>query len=175
MNIKTNLVGAYNLSNILAAVCIGKYFKIDDEKIKKAIENYHPSNSRSQLIQHNSNSIILDAYNANPGSMKAAIENFASMKGDKKILLLGSMMELGEESKKEHAAIISLIDQYRWYAVVLVGNNFKEINHHYIHYDNAVQVRDWLKKEGIANAQILIKGSRSMQMEKVLDMPLNKF
>src|SRR5665647_541715 len=168
-NISTNSVGNYNLPNVLAAVCIGKYFKVDDKKIKNAIENYHPSNSRSQLIKQNTNSIILDAYNANPGSMKAAIENFAAMQGNKKILMLGSMMELGSESKKEHAAIISLIDQYKWHAVVLVGNNFKEINHHYINYDNALQARDWLKKAGVENAQILIKGSRSMQMEKVLE------
>jgi len=168
-NISTNLVGNYNLPNVLAAVCIGKYFKVDDKKIKNAIENYHPSNSRSQLIKQNTNSIILDAYNANPGSMKAAIENFAAMQGNKKILMLGSMMELGSESKKEHAAIISLIDQYKWHAVVLVGNNFKEINHHYINYDNALQAGDWLKKAGVENAQILIKGSRSMQMEKVLE------
>ena len=169
MNIQTNLVGAYNLPNVLAAVCIGKYFKINDERIKNAIENYSPSNSRSQLLKRNSNTIILDAYNANPGSMKEAIENFAAMKGDKKILLLGSMMELGTESKKEHAAIISLIDKDKWYAVVLVGNNFSKIKHKYINYDNAQQVRDWLKKEVIENAQILIKGSRSMQMEKVLE------
>ena len=168
-NISTNLVGNYNLPNVLAAVCIGKYFKVDDKKIKNAIENYHPSNSRSQLIKQNTNSIILDAYNANPGSMKAAIENFAAMQGNKKILMLGSMMELGSESKKEHAAIISLIDQYKWHAVVLVGNNFKEINHHYINYDNALQARDWLKKAEVENVQILIKGSRSMQMEKVLE------
>lgn len=169
MNIKTNLVGAYNLPNILAAVCIGRYFKIDAQKIKKAIENYSPSNSRSQLIKVNNNTIILDAYNANPGSMKAAIENFATMQGNKKILMLGSMMELGSESEKEHAAIISLIDQYKWHAVVLVGDNFKEINHHYINYDNALQARDWLKKAEVENVQILIKGSRSMQMEKVLE------
>jgi len=168
-NISTNLVGNYNLPNVLAAVCIGKYFKVDDKKIKNAIENYNPSNSRSQLIKQNTNSIILDAYNANPGSMKAAIENFAAMQGNKKILMLGSMMELGSESEKEHAAIISLIDQYKWHAVVLVGNNFKEINHHYINYDNALQAGDWLKKAGVENAQILIKGSRSMQMEKVLE------
>ena len=169
LNIKTNLVGAYNLPNILAAVCIGKYFKVDNEKIKAAIENYSPSNSRSQLIQKDSNSIILDAYNANPGSMKAAIENFAAIKGDKKILLLGSMMELGTESEKEHADIISLINKYKWDSVVLVGNNFREIKHKYINYDNALQAGDWLRKGNIKNAQILIKGSRSMQMEKVLE------
>src|SRR6185312_10115686 len=122
VNIKTNLVGAYNLPNVLAAFCVGKYFKVDENKIKNANENYLPSNSRSQLLTKNSNTIILDAYNANPGSMKAAIENFANMKGDKKVLLLGSMMELGTESEKEHADIISLIDQNKWYAVVLVGN-----------------------------------------------------
>jgi len=167
--IQTNLVGAYNLPNVLAAFCVGKYFKIPNDKIKTAIENYQPSNSRSQLIQKNNNTIILDAYNANPGSMKAAIENFAKMKGDKKILLLGSMMELGAESEKEHADIISLIDQNKWYAVVLVGKNFKEIKNSYINLETSLQASDWLKKQNVENAQILIKGSRSVQMEKVLE------
>ena len=169
MDIKTNLVGAYNFSNVLAAVCIARYFNVDDKKIQMAIENYNPSNSRSQLIKQGSNTIILDAYNANPGSMKAAIENFAAMKGNKKILLLGAMMELGVESKKEHEAIISLIDKYDWEDVVLVGNNFRELKHKYINYDNALQVKEWLQKQHLKNAQILIKGSRSMQMEKVLE------
>lgn len=169
MNIQTHLVGAYNLSNILAAVCIGKYFKIKEEKIKKAIENYLPSNSRSQLIKLNSNTIILDAYNANPSSMKAAIENFAAMNGDKKILLLGDMKELGAESKKEHEAIVAFIDTYKWHAVVLVGNSFAEIKDYYIHFENATQAADWFKKEKIENAHILVKGSRSMQMEKILE------
>jgi len=167
--IQTNLVGSYNLPNVLAAVCVGKYFKIEIEKIKSAIENYQPSNSRSQLIKKDTNTIILDAYNANPGSMKAAIENFAKMKGDKKILLLGSMMELGTESEKEHADIISLINQNKWRAVVLVGKNFKEIKNTYINLENSLQARDWLKNEHVENAQILVKGSRSMQMEKVLE------
>lgn len=167
--IQTNLVGAYNFPNVLAAVCVGKYFKIPVEKIKSAIENYQPSNSRSQLIQLGSNSIILDAYNANPGSMKAAIENFAKMKGGRKVLLLGAMMELGKESKKEHQAIISLIDQHKWKAVVLVGKNFSEIKNNYFHFEKAEQARDWLKEQHFENAQLLIKGSRSMQMEKVLE------
>jgi len=167
--ITTNLVGGYNLPNILAAFCVGKYFKVEKEKIKNAIENYAPSNSRSQLIQKDSNTIILDAYNANPGSMKAAIENFANMKGDKKVLLLGSMMELGDDSEKEHAAILSLIDLHKWYAVVLVGKNFKEIKNNYINCENSLQARDWYKTSHLQNAKILIKGSRSMQMEKVLE------
>ena len=169
LNIPTNLVGAYNLPNILAAVSIGKYFAVNEQKIKKAIQDYQPSNSRSQLIKKDSNSIILDAYNANPGSMKAAIENFANMNGDKKILLLGSMMELGNDSGKEHEEIVSLISKYKWYAVVLVGKNFNQIKQDYINFENSSQAKEWLKKEGPKNAQILIKGSRSMQMEKVLE------
>jgi UDP-N-acetylmuramoyl-tripeptide--D-alanyl-D-alanine ligase len=101
--------------------------------------------------------------------MKAAVENFAALKGEQKILLLGSMKELGTESKAEHAAIISLINSHKWSHVVLVGNEFKEIKHNYISFDNSEQVRDWFKKQGFKNAQILIKGSRSMQMEKVLE------
>lgn len=169
INIKTKLAGAYNLSNVLAAVCIGRHFNVADNKIKTAIENYIPANSRSQLIQQESNTIILDAYNANPGSMKAAIENFAAMRGNKKILLLGAMMELGAESEKEHAAVISLIDKYKWTEVVLVGENFNNLNHKYIKYDTALQAKDWLHSKHFENAQILIKGSRSMQMEKVLE------
>ncbi len=167
--IQTNLVGSYNLPNVLAAVCVGKYFKVEIKKIKSSIENYQPSNSRSQLIKKGSNAIILDAYNANPGSMKAAIENFAGMSGDKKILLLGSMMELGNDSQKEHEAIVSLIDKYKWEAVVLVGNNFIQTKQDYINFDNSAQAREWLKKKDPQNAQILIKGSRSMQMERVLE------
>lgn len=168
-SIQTNLVGAYNLSNVLAAVCIGQYFKIDTSKIKTAIGNYTPSNSRSQLIKLASNTIILDAYNANPGSMTAAIENFAVMKGDKKILLLGDMKELGEDSLKEHAAIVSLVKKYKWENVVLVGKNFSEVDNSYTHVENSKQASDWLKKENIKNSLLLVKGSRSMQMEKVLE------
>lgn len=168
-SIQTKLVGAYNLPNVLAAVCIGQYFKIDTGKIKNAIENYTPSNSRSQLIKSGSNTIVLDAYNANPGSMNAAIENFAAMKADKKILLLGDMKELGEDSLKEHAAIVSLIKKYNWAAVVLVGKNFSEVDNAYTHFENSKQASDWLKNEDIKNAHLLVKGSRSMQMEKVLE------
>ena len=167
--IKTQLVGEYNLLNVLAAVTIGKYFNVADEKIKSAVENYFPSNSRSQLIKKGSNTFILDAYNANPASMKAAIENFAQMHGTNKILLLGSMMELGAESEKEHEQIIKLIDNYQWKAVVLVGDNFKNINNSYQQFANAEETKAWLKNQHLQNSQLLIKGSRSMQMEKVLE------
>ncbi len=168
-SIKTQMVGGYNLLNVLAAVTIGKYFNVADEKIKSAIENYTPSNSRSQLIKRGSNTIILDAYNANPASMKAAIENFAQMQGTNKILFIGSMMELGNESEKEHKELIKLIDKYKWRNVILVGNNFKNIKHSYTHFDNAATAKTWLNTQHIENSQLLIKGSRSMQMEKVLE------
>ncbi|MDQ6755495.1 MAG: UDP-N-acetylmuramoylalanyl-D-glutamate--2,6-diaminopimelate ligase, partial [Bacteroidota bacterium] len=115
------------------------------------------------------NTIIMDAYNANPASMKAAIENFANMAGANKILMLGAMMELGDDSEKEHEALIKLIDKYKWKKVILVGDNFKKTKHSYLHFQNATEASDWLKNQQPENSQILIKGSRSMQMEKVLE------
>ncbi|MDB5222127.1 MAG: UDP-N-acetylmuramoyl-tripeptide--D-alanyl-D-alanine ligase [Chitinophagaceae bacterium] len=168
--IKTQLVGQYNLPNVLAAVTIGKHFNVPDEKIKMGIENYTPSNSRSQLIKQGTNTIILDAYNANPASMKAAIENFASMQGQNKILLIGSMMELGEESEKEHNDLIKLIDRFQWSNVILVGDNFKNIKHSYLHFDDSAKAKTWLTDQHLQHSHLLIKGSRSMQMEKVLEL-----
>ena len=167
--IKTNLVGEYNLPNVLVAVAVGKYFNVADESIQKALENYTPSNSRSQLIEKNGNQIILDAYNANPSSMKAAIENFAKMDGDDKVLLLGAMMELGSESIAEHIAIVDLIDQYHWKAVVLVGGDFKHISHRYLYFQQAQEVKEWLQLQAYLGVKLLVKGSRSLQMEKVLE------
>ena len=168
-NINTRLVGEYNLPNVLAAFTIGKYFNVPAGKIKNALEEYIPSNSRSQMIKQNTNTIILDAYNANPASMKAAIENFAKMEGDKKVLMLGGMMELGKESTYEHEQLLKLIDKYHWEKVVLVGSHFKDIDTNYIKFDTAAAAGKWLKEQGLTNTQILIKGSRSMQMEKVLE------
>jgi UDP-N-acetylmuramoyl-tripeptide--D-alanyl-D-alanine ligase len=168
--IKTQMVGEYNLPNVLAAVTIGKFFKVNDEDIKNAIENYSPSNSRSQLIKQGSNNIILDAYNANPGSMKAAIENFAKMEGENKILILGGMMELGVDSEKEHEDLVKLITKYKWNNVLLVGNHFKDINHLFLYFNDANEAKGWMKNQVLENSQILIKGSRSMQMEKILEV-----
>ncbi|MEO6732646.1 MAG: UDP-N-acetylmuramoyl-tripeptide--D-alanyl-D-alanine ligase [Ferruginibacter sp.] len=166
--IKTHLAGDYNLSNVLVAVAVGKYFNVPEETIKNTLENYIPSNSRSQLIVKGSNKIILDAYNANPTSMKAAIENFSNMEGTDKVLLLGGMMELGEESIAEHAGIVSLIDQNKWNAVVLVGGDFDKVKHNYIFFPDSTEAKAWLVQQHFENTKLLVKGSRSMQMEKVL-------
>jgi UDP-N-acetylmuramoyl-tripeptide--D-alanyl-D-alanine ligase len=168
-SIKTNLVGEYNLPNILLAVAIGKYFNVPEEKIKRALENYVPSNSRSQLLEKDSNKIILDAYNANPSSMKAAIDNFAKMEGKNKILILGGMMELGQESIHEHQSLIDLINKYHWKNVVTVGGDFNKVNHSFLYFENAEQARDWFKKQEFKQSVILIKGSRSTRMEKVME------
>lgn len=167
--IQTNLVGDYNLPNVLAAVAIGNYFRVDENKIKTAIENYAPTNSRSQFLQKESNKIILDAYNANPTSMKAAIENFAATEGSNKILALGAMAELGTDSLKEHNDIIKEIDKHPWKDVILVGGDFMKVDHTYRKFNTPLEAGEWLRKDKPENAFFLIKGSRSMQMERLLD------
>lgn len=168
-SIQTQLVGDYNLPNVLAAVAVGKYFKVPADKIKSAIENYTPSNSRSQLIEKGSNKIILDAYNANPTSMKAAIENFARVHADKKVLLIGAMAELGEESLKEHEDIVNLIKKYSWTKIILVGGDFGKINHPFLYFNSVQEARDWFRLQHFENTHFLVKGSRSTKMEQVLD------
>jgi UDP-N-acetylmuramoyl-tripeptide--D-alanyl-D-alanine ligase len=167
-HISSQLVGDYNLPNILCAIAVGKHFNVPEAKIKNAIESYAPSNSRSQLVKKGTNSIILDAYNANPTSMKAAIENFAKLHASKKILMLGGMMELGEDSKQEHAALVNLIRKYSWEQVVLVGGDFKEINHGFLFFPDSAQAKLWFDQQQFEHTHILIKGSRSMQMERIL-------
>lgn len=167
--IHTQLVGGYNLPNVLAAICIGKSFKVDDAKIKSALENYIPSNSRSQLIEKGGNRIILDAYNANPSSMKVAVENFAGMDGNKKVLMLGGMMELGSESIAEHEALVKLINHFSWYKVVLVGKDYRNLPEGFVHFNDVSAAKNWYRDQHFHDAQVLIKGSRSMQMEKVLE------
>ena len=167
-NIQTQLVGDYNLPNVLCALAIGKYFTVPDEKIKAAIENYSPSNSRSQMLQMGTNKIILDAYNANPTSMKAAIENLSKIQATNKILMLGGMMELGDESLQEHEDILRIIKKYQWNEVVLVGGDFEKTNDSFQFFKTSAEAALWFKKMDFQNAYILIKGSRSMQMEKVI-------
>lgn len=167
--IQSQLVGAYNFPNIMAAVAVGQYFSVPPELIQSAIGHYAPTNSRSQLIRKDSNTIILDAYNANPSSMRAAIENFAALKAGDKVLMLGAMAELGPESLQEHQGIIGLIGQYPWKEVVLVGGDFIKLDHPFKKMENAGQAAAWFRTQSFKNTHILVKGSRSMQMEKVLE------
>ncbi|MEO7394220.1 MAG: UDP-N-acetylmuramoyl-tripeptide--D-alanyl-D-alanine ligase [Chitinophagaceae bacterium] len=167
--IKSKLIGEYNFPNILAAVGIGKFFNVNEHLIKSAIENYIPSNSRSQLIIKGSNKIIMDAYNANPSSMKLAIENFAKLDTVDKVMLLGSMAELGEESVAEHKAIVDVIKLNKWKAVVLVGGDFLKFKNPYISFTNAAEAKEWLQQQHFETTHFLIKGSRSMKMETVLE------
>jgi UDP-N-acetylmuramoyl-tripeptide--D-alanyl-D-alanine ligase len=166
--IETHLVGDYNLPNILVAVTVGKYFDVPDQEIRKALENYTPSNSRSQLIEKNGARIVLDAYNANPSSMKVAIENFAGMPGNNKVLILGAMAELGPESISEHQGIVELIGKYNWTNVVLVGGDFTKLETPYITYSSAAEAGAWLKRQEMRGMSMLVKGSRSMKMEEVI-------
>ena len=166
--IDSQLVGAYNFPNVMAAVAVGLHFGIPAEKIQSAIATYTPSNNRSQVIKQGSNTIIMDAYNANPSSMKAAIENFAGITAEKKVLLLGGMMELGPDSVKEHQALVDLLQRTHWHAVVLVGGDFIKTNHPYIFLENAAAAASWLQQQQFTDTYLLIKGSRSMGMEKVI-------
>jgi len=167
--LRTQLVGSYNLPNVLCAATVGKYFNVPNKKISTSIETYVPSNSRSQLIEIRTNKLILDAYNANPTSMKAAIENFARMHEKNKVLILGGMMELGAGSVEEHRAIIELIGRYRWNSVVLVGGDFKAINNSYMYFETADACLEWVRKQNFHDSYFLIKGSRSIQLEKVVN------
>ncbi len=167
-NIQSQLVGAYNLPNILLACCVGLHFGVSNENIKLSIEQYAPSNSRSQLIEKDNNKIILDAYNANPSSMKLAIENLVKLQTDNKVLLLGAMAELGDESLHEHQEIVNLIEQNQWKTVALVGGDFLKLQHPFLSFNNSDELAIWYKEEKLSNCYILIKGSRSSAMEKVI-------
>ena len=168
LSISTQLAGDYNLPNVLAAVAIGNYFGVVATGIQSAIEHYQPSNSRSQWVKAESNQILLDAYNANPSSMKLAIENFASIAGGKKILMLGNMAELGTETIPEHEALVNQIRSHYWEAVVLVGKAFEPFKEEFLYFETAAAAAEWAGQQQFENSFFLIKGSRSTQMEKIL-------
>ncbi len=169
--INSKMIGEYNFENILAAVCIGNHFGVGADDICSAIENYSPDNSRSQIIIRGSNTIILDAYNANPSSMEAALKNFDMMEGRHKMVFLGEMAELGEESEQEHKRIAELLKNYQFGKVVLVGEKFSKLASGLTadYFPSSTAVADWIKSRKIAKATILIKGSRSSKMEAVLE------
>lgn len=170
--IKTNLFGSYNFENALAAACVGIYFDISIHDINKAITEYYPSNNRSQLVDIGNNKLLLDLYNANPSSMEAALNNFYKSKEDnlRKVLILGEMLELGDESENEHLNIIELIKYLGFNEVYLVGKGFKTVGlKTYQYFDNSDLLKDFLNKHKIKNAFIMIKGSRGVKMEKILE------
>lgn len=167
--ISTQLVGAYNRANVEVALCVGDYFGIPFEKMKAAIEAYCPDNARSQLIQKRSNTIVLDAYNANPSSMSAAIDNFSNMEGAHKWVCLGGMMELGEDSLTEHQLIVQQLQKGKFETVMLVGGDFLRTDHPFLSFANAEDAKTWLTDHLPEHTLLLIKGSRSMKMEKLLD------
>lgn len=168
MSIQTQLVGDYNLANILAAVAVGHHFGVSANAIREALEAYTPSNSRSQRIQRDTNTIILDAYNANPSSMRVAIQNFKQMDFPNKVVIIGGMMELGEDSVMEHQQIVELLQESNWNHVLLVGGDFEKTQHAYTFVANYEAAADYLKQIAPSHAGILIKGSRAFTLEKII-------
>ncbi|RDK84295.1 UDP-N-acetylmuramoyl-tripeptide--D-alanyl-D-alanine ligase [Marinirhabdus gelatinilytica] len=170
-DIKSNLVGLYNFHNIAAAIAIGDYFKVSAEKIKEAIEGYIPQNNRSQIIQQNGHTILLDAYNANPTSMMAALENFKQAEGHNKIMILGDMFELGVEAEAEHQAITDYLAEHKFGKAYLVGENFSKTETtatHITKHRDFETFKNALIAEKLDKNTILIKGSRGMALERSL-------
>lgn len=174
ITIQSNLIGKYNGTNIAAAIAIGNYFKVSHIKIKQAIENYFPNNNRSQVVEHNGNKIIMDAYNANPSSMDAALNNFFQLRDSNKVAILGDMFELGEESHTEHQKIVEKLLREDKIVVYFVGSHFydckteKENIYFFRDYDSFAY---YLKQHSLSPKQtILIKGSRGMALERILNI-----
>ena len=168
---QTNLIGAYNLENVMAAACVGSHFGVDMPTIVSALENYKPSNNRSQFISTSSNKLIVDAYNANPTSMKAALDNFISLKSDsEKALILGDMLELGKDSEAEHRKIVEMIAASGIKKVMLVGQNFASVAKSGMStFKNVDELIPVLTDNKLNGCLILIKGSNSMKLTKVVE------
>ena len=162
--VATHLIGSYNIDNVLAAVTVGLFYGVDPEMINKAIENYIPSNNRSQLTETGRNHLIVDAYNANPTSMAAAIDNFALMQVGPKMAILGDMRELGESSHDEHVAAVNKLMSCQFDQVWLVGSEFEAVDCDYRKFADVEAVKEAIKAEPINGYYILIKGSNGIRL-----------
>lgn len=173
--INTHLIGSYNADNIMAAICVGETFGISREDACKAIEAYIPSNNRSQMQKTDSNTLIIDAYNANPTSMDAALKNFGAIRSENKALLLGDMLELGDDSVKEHIDIIEKAKETGANPICLVGKEFAKALGSVAdcvqirHFETSDLLAEWLDEHKIFNYTVLIKGSRGTKMEKTIE------
>jgi len=170
--VKTNLIGEYNLENILSAICIGSKLEVDIKSIIRALENYQPTNNRSQFIKSDQNQIIMDAYNANPSSMQVALLNFDKIKASNKVLIIGGMKELGDVTVAEHQKVLDTISTIELSRVILIGEEFEELNKKYAfeYFADNQAVIETLNKEPITESYILIKGSRSNKLEELLSL-----
>ncbi|MCD4833881.1 MAG: UDP-N-acetylmuramoyl-tripeptide--D-alanyl-D-alanine ligase [Bacteroidales bacterium] len=168
--IETQLIGNYNLENVLAAASIGYYNGINPELIVSAIEEYVPKNNRSQFLKTEKNNLFLDSYNANPTSVEASLKNFVSLKINNKYVILGDMLELGNESESEHEKIIGLLQDYSFDKIILVGNiyNSLKVPDKFLKFRDVSELENWLKNRNIAHSNVLIKGSRGIQLEKIV-------
>jgi UDP-N-acetylmuramoyl-tripeptide--D-alanyl-D-alanine ligase len=167
--IQSQLYGSYNFQNLSTAICVGKTFEVADEDIIKAIESYIPDNSRSQLIIKGSNTIYLDAYNANPTSMLLAIEDFATQEAGNKVLILGDMLELGNEAEEEHTKLLSYVKNHFDHLFLVGPEMMKAAKEHGMSaFTNTDAAADHLRDHPISNAHILIKGSRGIALERLL-------
>lgn len=169
---QTQLIGKYNFANIATALCVGVHFGVSPKAALEAVGAYVPANNRSQLVQKNTNTIILDAYNANPSSMAQAIESFAALEADSKMVILGDMYELGTYSTEAHRALGALLAQQNFDKVVLYGEWVKEAlldNPKAYYFSDKFSLHNWLKDLALQNTNILIKGSRGVKLESVLD------
>ena len=172
--IQSTLIGSYNFKNIAAAVGIGAYFKLSFDAIKKGIESFTTEGNRSQFIETKHNTILLDAYNANPTSMEAALNNFSIIDKQDKMLILGDMFEIGEDSLKEHETIIKLAGKLQFKKILVCGHYFFNANENSNHkveaFKNYDDLANYLKKKSFHNKSILIKGSRGMALERCLEL-----
>ena len=168
--VETHLIGAYNLDNVLAAVAVGRYFKIPAERISRAITAYEPTNNRSQLKKTEANELIIDAYNANPSSMKAALENFSAMQVSPKAIILGDMRELGPASDELHEEVIEQIKKANFDKVLLCGEQFTKAGKDFSTFATTEELIAALKANPLKGYHILIKGSHSMALEKTIDV-----